>query len=136
MAIRTPICEILGIEHPIILGGMMGISDGNLTAAVSNAGGLGTLSSATFGVDGIRAELTKLAELTDKPFSVNLPLFHPMVPDLVKLLPEYDVKIVSTSAGNPAKYIDVLKEMGIYVIHVVSSVRTALKAQGAGWTRL
>lgn len=132
MSIRTPICEVLGIEHPIILGGMMGISDANLTAAVSQAGGLGTLSSATFGVDGTRTELTKLAELTDKPYSVNLPLFHPMVPDLIELLPEYGVKIVTTSAGNPAKYIDVLKEMGIYVIHVVSSVRTALKAEDAG----
>lgn len=132
MSIRTPICEILGIEHPIILGGMMGISDGTLTAAVSNAGGLGTLSSATFGVDGTRAELTKLAELTDKPYSVNLPLFHPMVPDLIELLPEYGVKIVTTSAGSPAKYTDVLKEMGIYVIHVVSSVRTALKSVDAG----
>lgn len=132
MAIRTPICEILGIEHPIILGGMMGISDANLTASVSEAGGLGTLSSATFGVEGTRVELTKLAELTNKPYSVNLPLFHPMVPDLIKLLPEYDVKIVTTSAGNPAKFIGVLKEMGIYVIHVVSSVRTALKAQDAG----
>jgi len=132
MAIHTPICEILGIDHPIILGGMMGLSDANLTAAVSNAGGLGTLSSATFGVDGTREQMTKLAELTDKPYSVNLPLFHPMVPDLVKMLPDYGVKIVTTSAGNPAKYIDVLEEMGIYVIHVVSSVRTALKAEGVG----
>lgn len=132
MAIRTPICEILGIEHPIILGGMMGISDGNLTAAVSNAGGLGTLSSATFGVEGTRREMTKLGELTDKPYSVNLPLFHPMVPELIKLLPEFNVKIVTTSAGNPAKYTSALKDMGIYVIHVVSSVRTAQKAEGVG----
>lgn len=132
MTIRTPICETLGIEHPIILGGMMGISDARLTAAVSNGGGLGTLSSATFGVDGTRTELSKLAENTNRPYSVNLPLFHPMVPNLIDLLPEYGVKIVTTSAGNPAKYIKVLKDMGIYVIHVVSSVRTALKAQDAG----
>ncbi len=132
MSIRTPICEVLGIDHPIILGGMMGISDGALTAAVSEAGALGTLSSATFGVEGSRAEMMKLVELTSKPYSVNLPLFHPMVPELIELLPEFGVKIVTTSAGNPAKYIGVLKEMGIYVIHVVSSVRTALKAEGAG----
>lgn len=132
MAIRTPICEALGIEHPIILGGMMGISDARATAAVSNGGGLGTLSSATFGVDGTRTELSKLAENTSQPYSVNLPLFHPMVPNLIDLLPEYGVKIVTTSAGNPAKYIKVLKDMGIYVIHVVSSVHTALKAQDAG----
>lgn len=132
MTIRTPLCETLGIEHPIILGGMMGISDAKLTAAVSNGGGLGTLSSATFGVDGTRDELNKLAESTNRPYSVNLPLFHPMVPKLLDLLPEYGVKIVTTSAGNPAKYINVLKDMGIYVIHVVSSLRTALKARDAG----
>ncbi|HJN51618.1 MAG: nitronate monooxygenase [Pseudomonadales bacterium] len=132
MTIRTPICDTLGIDHPIILGGMMGISDARLTAAVSNGGALGTLSSATFGVDGTRDELTKLAENTNRPYSVNLPLFHPMVPNLLDLLPEYGVKIVTTSAGNPAKYIKELKEMGIYVIHVVSSVRTALKARDAG----
>jgi len=132
MSIQTPICSVLGIEHPIVLGGMMGQSDGRLTAAVSNAGGLGTLSSATFGVEGSREQMARLVELTDKPYSVNLPLFHPMVPDLIKLLPEFDVKIVTTSAGNPAKYIQVLKDMGIHVIHVVSSVRTALKAEDAG----
>jgi enoyl-[acyl-carrier protein] reductase II len=132
MSITTPICKTLGIEHPIILGGMMGISDSNLTAAVSNAGALGTLSSATFGLEGSREQMQKLVELTDKPYSVNLPLFHPMIPELIPLLPEFGVKIVTTSAGNPAKYIDVLKDMGMYVIHVISSVRTALKAEDAG----
>ena len=132
MTITTPLCDILGIDHPIILGGMMGISDAALTTAVSNGGGLGTLSSATFGVDGTRAELSKIAETTNRSFSVNLPLFHPMVPNLLDLLPEFGVKIVTTSAGNPAKYIDVLKDMGIFVIHVISSVRTARKAEDAG----
>ena len=122
MSIRTPLCDVLGIEHPIVLGGMMGISDAKLTAAVSNGGALGTLSSATFGVDGTRTELQSLTELTNRPYSVNLPLFHPMVPKLLDLLPEYGVRIVTTSAGNPTKYIEVLKDMGIYVMHVVSSV--------------
>ena len=132
MTITTPLCDLLGIDQPIILGGMMGISDAALTTAVSNGGGLGTLSSATFGVDGTRAELSKIAETTNRSFSVNLPLFHPMVPNLLDLLPEFGVKIVTTSAGNPAKYIDVLKDMGIFVIHVISSVRTARKAEDAG----
>ena len=132
MTITTPLCDLLGIDHPIILGGMMGISDAALTTAVSNGGGLGTLSSATFGVDGTRAELSKIAETTNRSFSVNLPLFHPMVPNLLDLLPEFGVKIVTTSAGNPAKYIDVLKDKGIFVIHVISSVRTARKAEDAG----
>ena len=80
MAIRTPICDLFGIEHPIVLGGMMGISNGRLTAAVSAAGGLGTLSTATFGPDGTRQEIEKITSLTDRPFSLNLPIFHPMVP--------------------------------------------------------
>ncbi len=132
MAIRTPICDLLGIEHPIILGGMMGISDGKLTAAVSEAGGLGTLSTATFGVDGSRAEIEKISSLTDKPFSVNLPIFHPMVPKLVELVKEYGIKIVTTSAGNPGKYTRELKDAGVTVIHVVSSIRTAKKAEASG----
>lgn len=132
MPIHSPICDVLGIEHPILLGGMMGISDGRLTAAVSNAGALGTLSSATFGLDGSRQELIKIGASTHRPYSVNLPIFHPMIPDLLELLPEFDVKIVTTSAGSPAKYTERLKEMGIYVIHVISSVKTAQKAVDAG----
>ncbi len=132
MAIRTPICDLLGIEHPVVLGGMMGISDGRLTAAVSEAGGLGTLSTATFGPDGTRSEIEKIRALTNKPYSLNLPIFHPMVPELVKILPECGVRIVTTSAGNPAKFTSALKDAGIIVIHVVSSLRTALKAEAVG----
>jgi enoyl-[acyl-carrier protein] reductase II len=132
MAIRTAICDLLGIEHPIVLGGMMGISDGRLTAAVSEAGGLGTLSTATFGPDGTRTEIEKIQSLTDKPFSLNLPIFHPMVPELVKILPECGVRIVTASAGSPDKFTRVLKNAGIVVLHVVSSLRTALKAEAAG----
>ena len=101
MAIRTPICDLFGIEHPIVLGGMMGISDGRLTAAVSEAGGLGTLSTATFGPDGTRQEIEKITSLTDRPFSLNLPIFHPMIPELVKLVEKFGVKIVTCSASRP-----------------------------------
>jgi len=132
MAIRTPICDLLGIEHPIILGGMMGISDGRLTAAVSEAGGLGTLSTATFGPDGTRREIEKIHSLTSKPFALNLPIFHPMVPELVEILAECDVRIVTSSAGSPDKYTRALKDAGIIVLHVVSSLRTARKAAAAG----
>ncbi len=132
MAIRTPICDLLGIEHPIVLGGMMGISDGRLTAAVSAAGALGTLSTATFGAEGTRSEIEKIRSLTDKPYSLNLPIFHPMVPELVKILPECGVKIVTTSAGSPAKFTPALKDAGIIVLHVVSSLRTAIKAASCG----
>jgi enoyl-[acyl-carrier protein] reductase II len=132
VTIRTPICDLLGIEHPIVLGGMMGISNGRLTAAVSAAGGLGTLSTATFGPDGTRQEIQKITSLTDRPFSLNLPIFHPMVPELVKLVEEFGVKIVTCSAGSPDKYTRQLKDAGATVIHVVSSLRTALKAEAAG----
>jgi enoyl-[acyl-carrier protein] reductase II len=132
VTIRTPICDLLGIEHPIVLGGMMGISNGRLTAAVSAAGGLGTLSTATFGPDGTRQEIQKITSLTDRPFSLNLPIFHPMVPELVKLVEEFGVKIVTCSAGSPDKYTRELKDAGATVIHVVSSLRTALKAEAAG----
>lgn len=132
MSIKTPLCDLLGIEHPIILGGMMGISDGRLSAAVSEAGGLGTLSSATFGEAGTRSEIEKIQSLTAKPFSVNLPLFHPMVPDLIKHLIELKVPVVTTSAGRPDGYTMRLQDAGIVVMHVVSSVRTAMKAADAG----
>jgi enoyl-[acyl-carrier protein] reductase II len=111
---------------------MMGISNGRLTAAVSAAGGLGTLSTATFGPDGTRQEIEKITSLTDRPFSLNLPIFHPMVPELVKLVEEFGVKIVTCSAGSPDKYTRQLKDAGATVIHVVSSLRTALKAEAAG----
>lgn len=132
MAIGTPICDLLGIEHPIVLGGMMGISDGRLTAAVSEAGGLGTLSTATFGVEGTRREIETIRSITDKPFSLNLPIFHPMVPDLVDVVKELGVEIVTSSAGSPDKYTRDLKEAGVIVIHVVSTLRTAQKAAAAG----
>ena len=130
--IHTPLTERLGIDVPIILGGMMGISNANLAAAVSDAGGLGTISSATFGPDGTRQEIERIKELTDKPFSVNLPIFHPMVPGLIDILIELDVPVVTTSAGSAEKYTRRLKDAGITVLHVVSSLRTALKARDAG----
>jgi enoyl-[acyl-carrier protein] reductase II len=132
VAIRTQVCELLGIEHPLVLGGMMGISDGRLTAAVSEAGGLGTLSTATFGVDGTRREIETIRSITDKPFSLNLPIFHPMVPDLVEVVKELGVEIVTSSAGSPDKYTRDLKEAGVIVLHVVSTLRTAQKAAAAG----
>jgi enoyl-[acyl-carrier protein] reductase II len=110
----------------------MGISNGRLTAAVSAAGGLGTLSTATFGPDGTRQEIERITSLTDRPFSLNLPIFHPMVPELVELVKEFGVKIVTCSAGSPDKYTRQLKDAGAAVIHVVSSLRTALKAEAAG----
>ncbi|MCP4006786.1 MAG: nitronate monooxygenase [bacterium] len=132
MPIHTPICDLLGIDHPIILGGMMGISDGKLTAAVSEAGALGTLSTATFGPDGTRSEIEKIRKITDKPYSLNLPIFHPMVPELVKIAAECGVTIATTSAGSPQKFTSQLKDAGIIVLHVVSSLRNAVKAQQAG----
>ncbi|MCB0221445.1 MAG: nitronate monooxygenase, partial [Chrysiogenetes bacterium] len=110
----------------------MGVSDGALSAAVSEAGGLGTVSTATFGPEGTRKEIAKIRELTQKPFALNMPIFHPQTPRLVDIAIEEGVKIVTTAAGSPDKYTQRLKDAGITVIHVVSSVRTAMKAQDAG----
>lgn len=132
MNLHTSICRLLHIEHPIVLGGMMGIANANLAAAVSNAGGLGTISSATFGPASTRTELAKIRELTDKPYSLNLPIFHPAVPQLIDLVLEYKVPIVTTSAGSANLYTQKLKDAGVVVMHVVSTVRTALKAAEAG----
>jgi len=132
MTIHTDICDQLGIEYPIILGGMMGISNGELTAAVSEAGGLGTLSAGTFGPEGTAKEIDKIREATDKPFSVNFPIFHPSCAKIAEVVVEQGVKIVTTAAGSPDKFTKPFKEAGITVMHVVSSVRTAQKAEAAG----
>jgi len=132
MSIHTQICDQLGIEYPIIMGGMMGIGNADLTGAVSEAGGLGTLSSATFGPDGTARELDKLKEMTDKPFSVNFPIFHPACAAIADVVLDYNVKIVTTAAGSPDKFTKKFKDAGITVLHVVSSVKTALKAANAG----
>lgn len=135
---RTRICDLLDIDYPIIQGGMNWIANAELAAAVSNAGGLGIISP-TAGMrlednmeQNLRSEINKTKALTDKPFAVNLPLQTPDVDRLIDATIEGGVKVVTTSAGNPALYTSYLKEAGVKVLHVVASVRHAQGAERRG----
>ncbi len=130
--IKSRICEILGIRYPIIQGGMAWIADASLAAAVSNAGGLGLVSSVNAGTEAVRAEIRKCRELTGKPFGVNIMLQAPNAPEIARMVIEEGVKILTTGAGSPAPYMEDWKAAGIKVIPVIASVALALKVQALG----
>ena len=132
--IKSVICELLGIEKPLFQGGMAWIADAKLAAAVSNAGGLGLISSINFGTEAVRAEIRKARELTDKPFGVNIMLAAPNAAEIADLVVEEGVKILTTGAGSPAPYMEKWKAAGIRVIPVVASVAYAIKMQELGAT--
>lgn len=134
--IKSAICELLGIEKPIFQGGMAWIADARLAAAVSNAGGLGLISSINFGTEAVRAEIRKARELTDKPFGVNIMLAAPNAAEIAELVVEEGIRIVTTGAGSPAAYMPAWQAAGIMVIPVVASVAYALKMQELGATAL
>lgn len=123
---------MLGIEYPVFQGGMAWVADASLAAAVSNAGGLGLISSINAGTEAVRAEIRKCRELTDKPFGVNIMLQAPNAGEVAEMIIEEGVKIVTTGAGSPVKYMEAWKAAGIKVIPVVPSVALALKMQRAG----
>ena len=123
---------MLGIQYPVFQGGMAWVADASLAAAVSNAGGLGLISSINAGTDAVRAEIRKCKELTDKPFGVNIMLQAPNAGEIAQMVVEEGVKIVTTGAGSPAQYMPMRKEAGIKVIPVIASVALALKMQAAG----
>lgn len=131
---KNPVCEMLGIRYPVFQGGMAWIADGTLAAAVSEAGGLGLVSSINFGPEAVRAEIRKARSLTSKPFGVNVMLAAPDAAEVAKIVVEEGVGIVTTGAGTPAPYMDMWKEAGIKVIPVVASVAYALKVQELGAT--
>ncbi len=130
--IKSRICEILGIKYPVIQGGMAWVADASLAAAVSNAGGLGLISSINAGTEAVRNEIRKCKELTDKPFGVNIMLQAPNAGEIAAMVVEEGVKILTTGAGSPAQYMEMWKEAGIKVIPVVASVALALKMQAIG----
>lgn len=130
--IKSRICEMLGITYPVFQGGMAWIADASLAAAVSNAGGLGLISSINAGTEAVRDEIRKCKELTDKPFGVNIMLQAPNAAEIAHMVAEEGVKILTTGAGSPAKYMPMWKEAGIKVIPVVASVALAVKMQQAG----
>ncbi|MBR5860793.1 MAG: nitronate monooxygenase, partial [Bacteroidaceae bacterium] len=129
---NSRICEMLGIKYPIVQGGMAWVADASLAAAVSNAGGLGLISSINAGTEAVRNEIRKCKTLTDKPFGVNIMLQAPNAEEIANLVVEEGVKVITTGAGSPTKYMTMWKENGIKVIPVVASVAFAIKMQAAG----
>lgn len=129
---RSRICDMLGIQYPVFQGGMAWVADASLAAAVSNAGGLGLISSINAGMEAVRAEIRKCRELTDRPFGVNIMLQAPDAAEIAEMVVEEGVRILTTGAGSPAQYMPMWKEAGIKVIPVVASVALALKMQAAG----
>jgi len=129
---KTRICELFGIEKPIVQGGMVWISGWRLAAAVSNAGGLGLLGAGSLPPELLREHISKMKQATDKPWGINLPLMNPAAEEIVKVIIEEGVKIVFTSAGSPKKYTSMFHEHGIKVAHVVSSSKFARKCEDAG----
>ena len=128
----NPICEMLGIKYPVIQGGMAWIADAELAAAVSNAGGLGLIAAMNSNGEQLREQIKKAKTLTDKPFGVNLMLMSPYIDEAVKVVCEEGIKVVTTGAGNPAKYMEQLKSAGVKVICVVASVALAVMVERMG----
>jgi len=126
------ITQLFNIKYPIIQGGMVWVSGWKLASAVSNAGGLGLIGAGSMYPDVLREHIQKCKKATDKTFGVNVPMLYPQVDELMDIIVEEGVKIVFTSAGNPKTWTSFLKEKGITVVHVVSSVKFALKAESAG----
>lgn len=129
---KTKITELLNIKYPIIQGGMAWVAEHNLAAAVSNAGGLGIIGAASAPPEVVRDEIRKCKELTDKPFGVNVMLLNPNADEVAKIIVEEGVKVVTTGAGNPGKYIEEWKAAGVAVIPVVASVALAKMMERAG----
>jgi len=132
MTKNNRITELFTIKYPIIQAGMVWASGWRLASAVSNAGGLGLLGAGSMYPDVLREHIQKCKKATDKPFGVNVPMLYPDLKEIMDIIIQEEVKIVFTSAGNPKTWTSLLKEHGITVVHVVSSVKFALKAQEAG----
>ena len=126
------ITELFGIKYPLIQGGMIWNSGWRLASAVSNAGGLGLIGAASMYPEVLKEHVQKCKKATDKPFGVNVPMLYPNIEEHMKTIVDEKVPIVFTSAGNPKIWASHLKSHGIKVVHVVSSVKFALKAQDAG----
>ena len=129
---KTKITEMLGIEYPIIQGGMAWVAEHHLAAAVSEAGGLGLIGGANAPGEVVREEIRKARELTKKPFGVNVMLMSPYADDVAKVVVEEGIKVVTTGAGIPGKYMGMWKEAGIKVIPVVASVAQARLMEKSG----
>jgi len=129
---RTELCDLLGIEYPILQGGMVWVSYSELCAAVSESGGMGLLASGSMTPDELRKEIRLVKEKTKKPFGINVPIVHALSNDLINVGIEEGVSAIATSAGNPKRYTQRIQDAGIKVIHVSPSPELASKAADAG----
>lgn len=129
---KTEVTKLLGIEYPIIQGGMAWVAEHHLAAGVSEAGGLGIIGAASAPAEWVREQIRKAKELTDKPFGVNIMLMSPYADDVAKVIVEEGVKVVTTGAGNPEKYMKMWKEAGVKVIPVIASVALAKRMERCG----
>lgn len=130
--IKTRLTELLGVQYPILQGGMAWVADACLASAVSNAGGLGLIAAANAPVEYVRNEIRKAKTLTDKPFGVNIMLMSPFAAEIAQLVIDEGVKVVTTGAGNPGKYMEAWKAAGIKVIPVVPSAALAKRMERSG----
>jgi enoyl-[acyl-carrier protein] reductase II len=129
---KTEICELFGIEYPILLGGMIWVGRSELVAAVSEAGGLGLLGAGGMTIPEIEQDLAEVREKTKKPFGVNIPLVRPDADEMIDASIKAGASVVSTSAGNPKRYTQMIKDRGIKVVHVAFNVSGARKSAEAG----
>ncbi len=129
---KNRLCDLLGIQYPIIAGGMVWCSGWQLASAVSNAGGLGLLGAGSMYPEVLREHIARCREATDRPFGVNVPLLYPDIDTLTQIIIEEQVPIVVTSAGSPKRFTPLLHKHGVKVMHVVSSTKFAVKCQEAG----
>ncbi|MFH1287364.1 MAG: enoyl-[acyl-carrier-protein] reductase FabK [bacterium] len=130
--LKTKLCDLLGIEYPIIQGGMAWVSDAELASAVSNAGGLGIIASGSMPPEMLRSEIRKIKTMTDNPYGVNVILMRKDVEEILSLIVEEKVPVLTTGAGNPGKYLDWLRNVGIKVLPVISSVLLAKRVARQG----
>jgi len=130
--IKTKICELIGIDYPIFQGGMAWVATGELVAAVSEGGGLGVIGSGHAPAEWLRQEIRKVKAITKKPYGVNVMLMSPFVDEVMKVILEERVPVITTGAGNPGKYVPMLKEIGTKIIPVVASVALAKRLEKAG----
>ncbi|RLJ71823.1 NAD(P)H-dependent flavin oxidoreductase [Pedobacter alluvionis] len=128
----NPICKLFNIKYPIIQAGMVWCSGWRLASAVSNAGGLGIIGAGSMYPEVLRSHIQKCKLATHQPFGVNIPLLYPNIQEIIDVVIEEKVKIVFSSAGNPATWTSFLKEKGVTVVHVIANTKFAIKAQEAG----
>lgn len=129
---QTEVTRLLGIEVPVIQGGMAWVAEYHLAAAVSNAGGLGLIGAASAPAEWVRDQIRKAKELTDRPFGVNIMLMSPYAEEVAQVVVEEGVKVVTTGAGNPEKYMEMWKKAGVKVIPVVASAALAKRMERCG----